>query len=663
MSLVVLDSVSLSFGARPILSEAGLRLGERDRIGLIGPNGSGKTTLLKLIAGQQEIDKGSIERAKGIRVGYLPQELVVQSGVPLLDFVLSSVPGRTDLDEQLAATEAELEATRATASEDQLMDLAQRIADMHERVDHFERFFSEHQAHRILNGLGFVESDRGRDLGEFSGGWQMRAVLAALLFQQPDVLLLDEPTNPLDLPSVAWFGDFLKSYGRCFILISHDREFLNEQIDRVVSFELEGLRHYPGDYDRYIKQRAEEEQVLEAQARNLSREREHMEKFVNRFRAQANKAKAVQSRVKALEKLDDVELFAKRRVMRFSFPPTERPVNEVVRVEGLKKAYGDLVVFPGIDLTVERGEKIGIIGVNGAGKTTLLKMIAGELTADAGTIRLGNKVQLGYYAQHHADTLDKASTVYDEVARAKPGISPNRVRSVLGAFLFSGDDIDKPIRVLSGGERARVALARLLVAPGNFLLMDEPTNHLDLDSSESLAKALVSYDGTLMFVSHNRALIRTLATRIWNVEAGAVETYPGTLSEYMYSSSLRRRGEDVPPQARAAQSSSDESAQGTREDAKARKHREAQLRNKRYKVVGPLQQVVDRLEARIGSLEAAQAERSEQLADPAVYEDDTRRNELLNGYQKAAEKLEELTARWESAVESLEAAEATLETE
>jgi ATP-binding cassette subfamily F protein 3 len=664
VSLVVLDNVSLSFGSRPILSDASLRLGERDRIGLVGPNGSGKTTLLKLISGQQEYDKGSVDRARGIRVGYLPQELVIAGGSTLLDFVLSSVPGRTDLDAQLAAAEAELERVRATASEEELMDLAQRIADMHERVDHFERFFSEHEAHRILTGLGFAETDRGRDLGEFSGGWQMRAVLAALLFQQPDVLLLDEPTNHLDLPSVAWFADFLKRYGRCFILISHDREFLNEQIDRVVSFEIEGLRHYAGNYDRYVKQRAEEEEVLEAKARNLAREREHMEKFVNRFRAQANKAKAVQSRVKALEKMEDVELYEKRRTMRFSFPPTDRPVNEVVRVEGLKKAYGDLVVFPGVDVTIQRGEKIGIIGVNGAGKTTLLKMIAGELEHDAGTIRLGNKVEMGYYAQHHADTLDKGSTVFDEVARAKPGISPNRVRSVLGAFLFSGDDVDKPISVLSGGERARVALARLLVAPGNFMLMDEPTNHLDLESSDSLAKALQSYDGTLVFVSHNRSLIRTLATRVWNVEDGGVETYPGTLDEYMYSQSLRRRGEEAPDQAAPEPSESTADSEDdkprTREGAKAKKRREADLRNKRYKVLGPLKKTVERLESRIGALEVAQAERSEQLSDPAVYDDSKKRNELLNAYQKAADKLEELTGRWEAAVEEFETAEQEL---
>ncbi len=541
MSLVVLDGVSLFFGERKIVADLGLRIGEHDRIGLVGPNGSGKTTLLRMLAGQQEPDKGAITRAARVRIGYLPQDIAIEGGRTLIDFVLSSVPGREELDGELLATEAELAAAQGRgAGDDEMMDLATRIADIHERIDHFERFFAEHQAHRILAGLGFEPGDQSRDLGEFSGGWKMRAVLAGILFQQPDLALFDEPTNHLDMPSVAWFSDFLKAYKRSFVLISHDREFLNEQIARVVSFETEGVRQYSGNYDQYVRQRAEEAEILENKAKNLAREREKMEKFVERFRAQANKARAVQSRIKALEKMDDVEQYQRRKVMRFSFPAAARPVSEVARVEGLRKAYGDNVVFDDLDLVIRRGQKIGIIGKNGAGKTTLLRMIAGELPHDAGTIRLGSGVSLGYYAQHHADTLHPELTVYDEVRLANPDASIGQVRSVLGAFLFSGDDVDKPISVLSGGERARVALARLLIKPGNFLLMDEPTNHLDLESSESLAQSLAGYDGTIVFVSHNRRLIRTLANAIWNIEDGTVEPYPGTLDEYMYSLRLRR---------------------------------------------------------------------------------------------------------------------------
>jgi ATP-binding cassette subfamily F protein 3 len=649
MSLVVLEDVTLFFADRMIFDAIDLRLGHGDRIGLVGPNGSGKTTLLKVIAGEQEIDDGQVVRARGVRIGWLPQDLAIAGGRTLIDFILSTVPGRKALDDELAAVAAELESA-TDRPDDEMLELASRVAELHERIDHFERYFSEHEALAILAGLGFAPTDAQRDLGEFSGGWKMRGVLAGLLFQRPDVLLLDEPTNHLDMPSVAWFSSFLKEWQQCFVLISHDREFLNEQISRVVSLEPEGLRSYPGNYERYVVQRAEEETILAGKVKNIARERERLTRFVDRFRAQANKARAVQSRIKMLEKMESVETYQKRNVMRFSFPPTARTVAEPVRVEGLRKAYGDHVVFPGIDLTVRRGEKIGIIGVNGAGKTTLLKMIAGELSPDGGKITIGNGVRVGYYAQHHAETLDLGATVIEVVQRANPEAPVSRVRSILGAFLFGGDDVDKPVSVLSGGERARVALARLLVDPGNLLLMDEPTNHLDLDSSESLCKSLQTFDGTLVFVSHNRSLIRQLATKIWNVEDGRVDDYPGTLDEYLYAMNLRRRALAEPD---------DETVEKPKpvklDDDKARKRREAEARQRRAKRIGPLERQVAALEDRITELEVAQRARSTELSDPSVYADEPRRRALLGGYQDAQDKLDELNARWEAAVAELEA--------
>jgi ATP-binding cassette subfamily F protein 3 len=667
MSLVVLDEVTLFFADRLIFDAVSLRLGHGDRVGLIGPNGSGKTTLLKIIAGDQEIDDGKVTRANGIRIGWLPQDLSISGGRSLIDMILSSVPGRAELDERLAAAEAALEAaSHDGSSEETLLDLAADVGELHERIDHFERFFGEHEALAILAGLGFSPGDELRDIGELSGGWKMRGVLAGLLFQRPDVLLLDEPTNHLDMPSVAWFSDFLKKWNRCFVLISHDREFLNEQISRVASLELEGLRSYPGNYEKYLEQRAEEETILAGRAKNLARERERLTTFINRFRAQANKAKAVQSRVKFLEKMESVETYEKRNVMRFSFPPTSRVVADVVRIEGLKKAYGEHVVFPGIDLTVRRGEKIGIIGVNGAGKTTLLRMIAGELPHDGGTIKIGNGVEVGYYAQHHADTLDMSATVYEVVQRAAPDTPPARVRSILGAFMFGGDDTDKPIKVLSGGEKARVALAKLLVKPGNLLLMDEPTNHLDLASSESLSKSLQTFDGTLVFVSHNRSLVRGLATKIWNVEERRVEIYPGTLDEYLYSMAQRRIAvatEGDATQRRDPRGAVPQQSAKSRDDDKARKRREAELRQKRSAKLGPLEKLVAQLEERISVLEAEQKTRSAELADPSVYDDAARRNKLLSDYQGAQDKLDELTVRWEKSMAELEAAKAKLEAE
>src|ERR1043165_5995411 len=308
MSLVVLDGVTLFFADRMIFDNVSLRLGQGDRLGLIGPNGSGKTTLLKVIAGEQEIDDGGVTRANGVRVGWLPLDIAIEGGRSLIDMILSSVPGRKELDERLARIEVDIEeATKQGRPEDELLELASEVGELHERIDHFDRFFGEHEAHAILAGLGFQPRDADRHLGEFSGGWKMRGVLAGLLFQRPDVLLLDEPTNHLDMPSVAWFGDFLKKWNRCFILISHDRDFLNDQFNRVVSLELEGVRTYPGNYKKYVASRAEEETILAGRAKNLARERERLTRFVDRFRAQANKARAVQSRIKMLEKMEDGE--------------------------------------------------------------------------------------------------------------------------------------------------------------------------------------------------------------------------------------------------------------------------------------------------------------------------------------------------------------------
>ena len=692
MSLVVFEKVSLGFGKKTIVSELDLRIGDGDRIGLIGPNGSGKSTLLKLLSGDARPDSGRITTARGLEIGWLPQDIALTGGRSLIEFVRASVPGRESLDDKIASTEAalaevqaEVEAGTRPLDDAELMELATRIAELHERLTHFEIHYSEHEAYKILAGLGFAPSDYDRDLGEFSGGWKMRAVLASLLFQRPDLMLLDEPTNHLDMPSVAWFGDFLQRYRKSFILICHDREFLDEQIDRVVSFESEGVRQYRGNYVAYRKQREEEEIVLENKARNLEREREKAEQFIDRFRAQANKAKAVQSRVKALEKLDDVVVFEKRKVMRFNFPACDRTGHEVVKIRGLKKAYPsgepgkpDHVVFPSLDLTVTRGEKIGIIGINGAGKTTLLRMIAGEIPHDGGALDLGHKVTLGYYAQHHAESLHRELTVFDEVALQDPEAGQTRVRTILGAFLYSGDDVDKKISVLSGGERARVALAKLLIKPGNLLLMDEPTNHLDLESSESLAESLTTYDGTVLFVSHNRSFIRKLATKIWNVHDGVVEIYPGTLDEYL--ASARERGEALEavadgkagPTKQPKSNAAGAAAQVTtpapaepskpaagvdkrdRETERERKRVEAELRNKRNKQLKPLQRKVGELEVRIAELEEAQQKRSVELADPEVYSDEPRRSKLLDAYQEAAAKLEDLTGRWELATLELE---------
>jgi ATP-binding cassette, subfamily F, member 3 len=677
VSLAVFDAVTLYFGPRCIVDELDLRIADGDRIGLIGPNGSGKSTLLKLLAKELSPDSGKITLRNGARLGYLPQDLSVSGGKCLIDFVLSSVPGRAALDAQLAQAEAELAALdpSAPAQAEALVELGERLGELHERVAHFDEHFSEHEALRILAGLGFKDEDKQRDIGEFSGGWKMRAVLSALLFQRPDLLLLDEPTNHLDMPSVTWFANFLSRYRRAFILISHDREFLNEQIARVVSFETEGVRQYAGDFERYLKQRAEESEILENRAKNLEREREETQRFIDRFRAQANKAKAVQSRVKRLEKLEAPETYARAQVMRIRFPPSERCSNDVLVAHGIRKSYGTRRALDDVEVRITRGQRIAIIGPNGAGKTTLLKILAGELTPDAGSVTPGHHVRLGYFAQHHADTLSPDSTPFQEVAEADVEAGITRVRSVLGAFLFSGDDVDKKIRVLSGGERARVALARMLLKPGNFLLMDEPTNHLDLASAESLAESLSDYDGTLLFVSHNRSFVKHLATQIWNLEEGRLEVYPGTLDEYMYALRVRQeareRGEPSTGASREdatkfgsradPRASTDAAGErASRGDDRERKRREAEQRTQRSKVIKPLKDRLAQLEAKIETLETAQKTATEQLSDGAVYADAQRRNALLAEFESNKRELEKLTAQWETLTLEIDEKEAAL---
>ncbi|MFT4570005.1 MAG: ATP-binding cassette subfamily F protein 3 [Hyphomicrobiaceae bacterium] len=711
MSLVIVEGLGLSFGGRAIFEDLNLRIGEEDRIGLIGRNGSGKSSLLRIFGGVQEADSGTVRAARSTRIGYLPQEITVEGGRSLLDAVLASVPGRVELEEQLLVEEAELDATDDPAEQ---MAIAEKLSTIHEDLLHFDTNWSPHEAHAILAGLGFTTADAARDLAEFSGGWKMRAVLAGLLFQKPDLLMLDEPTNHLDLATVGWLADFLRTYPNALLLICHDRDFLNEQVNRIVSYEPEGVRLYHGNYEDYLRQRAEEREILERRATNLSRERDQAERFIRRFRAQATKSKAVQSRVKALEKLDDVELLGEHRGLSFRFPPCDRSGVDSISLHGLGHAYGDKAVFTGTDLTVHRGDKLAIIGPNGAGKTTLLKIVAGELAASEGSFGLGHNVKVGYYAQHVAEKLDVRRTVFEEVWANSIVDDITRVRTILGTFLFSNDDVDKKIGVLSGGEKARVALASLMVNPGNLLLMDEPTNHLDLESAEALAQALETFDGTLVFVSHNRSFVRHLATRIWHVHDQDIEEFPGSFDEFLYHLKTRE-GQDADPDGLDARPGKRRGERRDREPAKApveapthgggdnkgtksvatgatssegrkerskastkhasvaakpaaavspakppmskdERQREREETKQRKRQADKLAREVKELEEGIAKLEVLQAERASALALPETFQDQGRYNKLLASYTADASKLEELMARWEQAQKEAEAA-------
>ncbi len=681
MSLIVLERAAVSFGARTLFRDLDLRVGEGDHVGLVGRNGTGKSTLLRVLAGVQGLSAGVVRRANTCRVGYLPQDVEAPPDVSVLEAVLGAVPGRADVEDRLGALEAALEASQ---DPDEQMELAIRLGDVRDELDHLDTFYSEREARRILEGLGFGEAQLAQPMETLSGGWRMRAVLAGLLFQRPDVLLLDEPTNHLDVPSVRWLDAFLRDAPHALVLISHDRAFLNRHIDRVVAFEVEGVRLYKGDFEAYRAARAGEEELLAARARNAEKELRDMKRFVERFRSKATKARQAQSRAKQVKRLEaalaEQPSLESAPTLSFRFPEVPRTGRDVLRLEGVSKAFGPLSLYRGLTRTVHAGDRVAIIGVNGAGKTTLLKMMAGELAPDAGRVTLGANVKVGYYAQHHGELLHDQVTVLDEVWSAAPERGQADIRGVCGAFLFRGDDVDKRIGVLSGGERARVLLARMLAAPGNLLLMDEPTNHLDLESSEALAEALAGFGGTLVFVSHNTSFVNRLATKVWDIEGGDVVEYPGNLASYEQlravaerereaqgggaesraapspkkaRSKRRRKGRkrvDAAPAAQVAPQREEPGAASSSQptaSGKGEVPRRSRRRRRRSRATSAAE-----LRQRIDLLAATQETLGEALADPALYRDAGRFRETLAEYEANQRKLEELRGRLEGAADA-----------
>ncbi len=650
-TLATVDNASLSLGGRTLFDGLTLQVAEGDHVGLVGPNGSGKSSLLRVLAGTVEPDAGAIRLVPRARVGFLPQEIESFPDQAVFSFVYDSVPDRPKLRADLERAEARLAELHDQGEVDEaaFTETASEVAELHERSALLDTEFSEHQAKRILHGLGFTQADHRRPLSELSGGWKMRAVLASLLFQKPALLLLDEPTNHLDMPSVAWFSKFLRSYDQALFLVSHDREFLNEQVNRVVSFEPEGVRTFRGNYEQYLRQRDEEREVLENRAKNLEREKAHLEQFVRRFRAKASKAAQVQSRVRKLEKMDTIELHQSRREARFAFPATERGPRTPLRVDELSKSYGEHLVLDQVSLSVERGDRIAIVGPNGAGKTTLLKILAEEIEPSGGQVHLPGQSDVRYFAQHHADALNLQHTVLQEIASSSDGAGNERIRGVLGALLFDELGVEKRVSVLSGGERARVALAKILIRPGNVLLMDEPTNHLDLETTEALTDALTTFDGTLLFVSHNRAFIRRLATKLWVVHDGAVESYAGTLDDYLYSCQER----EVTPATEAGVQPL--ASKKSRQARKEERRKEAERRAERNRRLKPLEKRVAKLESAIATLEATITSHNEELSSPEAYDDPCRRGTLLREIAEAHSKLDLTMDQWTEALGKLEA--------
>ena len=541
--MISFSRVGKQYGRQVLFVDASFQLNPGDRVGLVGPNGAGKTTLFRMIVGEEAPDEGEVTVPKRLTIGYFRQDVEEMSGRSVLDEAIAGSGRVGDLHHEMEALQHAMADPGAPGDLDRVLA---RFGEVQEEYDHLGGYALEGQAREVLHGLGFEDERIDGDVGALSGGWKMRVAMARVLLGRPDVLLMDEPTNHLDIESIIWLERFLRAFPGALLMTSHDRDFMNRVVTRIAEIDGGEITAYSGNYDFYERERAVREANREAayarQQAMLAKE----QRFIERFAAHAAKAAQVQSRVKALEKIEKIELPKKRRVVKFDFRQPPRSGDQVAVLEGVTKRYGRRTVHDGLSLTIRRGERWAVMGRNGAGKTTLLRMVAGVLPPDEGVVRLGASLRLGYFAQQSLDLLDAELTLEEQLQRDFPHESVGMLRNLLGAFQFSGDEVEKKVRVLSGGERTRLVLARMLLDPPNFLVLDEPTNHLDLATKEMLIEALAGFDGTMLFVSHDRAFLRALGSRVLELggESGT-ETQPhaylGSYEEY-----VARTGHEAP---------------------------------------------------------------------------------------------------------------------
>src|SRR6266581_4158237 len=541
--MISLSHIGKQYGRQILFVDASFQLNPGEKVGLVGPNGAGKTTLFRMITGEESPDEGSVSVPKQMTIGYFRQDVEEMSGRSVLDEAIAGSGRVGDLHHELEELQ---HAMGDPARAGEMDTILARFGEVQEEYEHSSGYALESQAREVLHGLGFDEERIDGDVGELSGGWKMRVAMARVLLGRPDVLLMDEPTNHLDIESIVWLESFLKSQQGALLMTSHDREFMNRTVTKIAEIDAGEITVYSGNYDFYERERAIRETNREAayarQQAMLAKEN----RFIDRFAAHAAKAAQVQSRVKALDKIEKLELPRKRRVVRFDFRQPARSGDQVVTLENIRKAYGRRVVYDGLSLNIRRGERWCVMGKNGAGKSTLLKIIAGAVTPDSGTVRLGASLTMGYFAQQALDLLDADLTIDEQLRRDFPDESIGSLRSLAGAFQFSGEDVDKKIRALSGGEKTRLVMARMLLNPPNFLVLDEPTNHLDLATKEMLLTALGDFSGTMLFVSHDRAFLRGLSNRVLELggESGVdaePHVYPGSYIEY-----VARTGHEAP---------------------------------------------------------------------------------------------------------------------
>jgi ATP-binding cassette subfamily F protein 3 len=642
--MIQLNSAGKRYGHKLLFEGVDLLITARDRVGLVGANGTGKSTFLKILAGMETLDYGSVSVAKGISAGYLPQDGLTLTGRTVFAECMSVFSRLRDMEkelEQLTTRMAEIDHTSAAY---------EQVADRYHQIEHEFRvhdgYAIDAQVGAVLAGLGFGPEDRNRQTDEFSGGWQMRISLAKLLLQKPNLLLLDEPTNHLDLESRNWLEQYLTEYPFALVLISHDRYFLDVTVNRIVEIWNKKIWTYSGNYEKYLSQKTQRQEQLEAAYKNQKDRIEQLEVFINRFRYQATKAKQVQSRIKELEKIERIELPEEEKTIHYSFPQPKPSGRIVAEFKGVAKSYGEKQVFKNVDFMMERGDRIALVGVNGAGKSTLIKLLSGIEPLSQGQYDLGHNVHLDYFAQDQYKELDHEQRILDDLGKVAPSSRETDLRNLLGCFLFSGDDVFKRIGVLSGGERNRYALLKMLLHPANFLLLDEPTNHLDIRAKDILLDALSGYTGTVVFVSHDRYFIDKLATRVFEIGGGKVEIYPGNYEDFLW----RKQG--------GAEKLQAEVATTTRAPAPVNGNGSAPLTPaNKTKRINPIkrkqmEERAQKLEEQIATLESAITARESSLQTFVSAEETARITQELNLSRK---ELQERTCEWEKIGEELEA--------
>ncbi len=643
--MIAITNLSYYLGDRALYDSASLHIKPKQKIGLIGLNGTGKSTLLRMINGEFQPDEGSISKSGDCTLGFLNQDLLsYQSDDSILSVAMQAFERQNELQIQIDKILHEME----TNYRDELVDRLARVQDEFEALDGYS---IQSKAEAILEGLGFSTHDLHQPLRLFSGGWRMRVMLAKLLLQKPALLMLDEPTNHLDLPSIQWVEKYVQNYEGAVIVVSHDREFLDNVVDTIVEVSGGKLNLYSGNYSFYIEEKALRNEIQRGAYENQQAKIRQTERFIERFKAKATKAKQVQSRVKALNRMETVdEVIDENAKVHFRFQFTTQPGRHVFQLEEASKAYGEKLILDNTNISMERGDKIALIGANGRGKSTALRIVAGTEDIE-GVRRLGHNVSFTFYAQHQLESLNITHNLIEELKYANPTKTETELRTVLGCFLFTGDDVFKKIKVLSGGEKSRVALAKVLLSQANFLLLDEPTNHLDMQSVNILIQALQQYEGSYIVVSHDRYFVESIANKIWYIEDHQIKEYPGTYEEYELW--LEERGLESAVSEKAIVSSAPP-PKSTPAPAPTNGQTKDTAKPDNQKALRQAQKLIEELEETITSLEAKKASLEAKLADPSSYAEKETLDKLNEEYARTKKKITDSTKAWEVAMLEVE---------